>query len=74
MISNANPVITSWIAVGAPRAINPKKIMLITNSPMIIAGRGIPYFLNASPKKHHIVGTKFRLIDAIPVTATIEEP
>ena len=62
------------IAVGAPIAMKPKKIMLITNSPMTIACSGMPYFLNARPKKHPIVGTKLRLIDAIPVTATMEEP
>ena len=73
-IRSASPVITSWIAVGAPSAIKPKKMMLMTNSQMMIAGSGIPYFLKATPKKQPMVGTKFLLMEAMPVTATMEEP
>ena len=54
--------------------MNPKNMMLTMNSPKMIACSGIPYLMKASPKKHPMVGIKLRLIDCMPVTATIEDP
>ena len=74
MASNAAPVTTFWIVVGAPSATNPLKIMEMMNSPITMALIGIPYFRNATPKKVPISGWKFRLIVVIPVRAVIVVP